>query len=353
VAEWQILVDTYAKSSYRGKSLYWLGKVGATPQSQDSGDYWDQLVAETPNIYYALRVNQIRAGESLTATRFITDTLQPVPWSEADAQAEVLAWLSGWTPVPAGTDLLAWPASLAEDRLLERGVALLDIGLRGEAVGALDRARASVWDDPVSLAQLAFFLRREGFHGLAARSALRMAALWPNGSIYDTPEEVQRLAYPLAYSDLLSTEAQVRGLDPLILASLIRQESLFEPTAESYAGARGLGQVMPATGRGIARSLGVEGFTVEDLYRPSISVQFGAYYLAVQMGVFDDQILVALAAYNGGPGNTRRWLEAGGEDLDFFVEIITLDQSRVYLQRVYQGYVIYERLYRQDISGEQ
>mgnify|MGYP001818119764 FL=1 len=236
---------------------------------------------------------------------------------------------------------------------MERGLALLEIWLRGEAVDVLDRARASVWDDPVSLAQLGFFLRDKGFHGLAARLALRLAALWPNGSIYDAPQELQRLAYPLAYSDLLSTEAQARDLDPLILASLIRQESLFEPTAESYAGARGLGQVMPATGRGIARSLGMEGFTVEDLYRPSISVQFGAYYLAVQMGVFDDQILVALAAYNGGPGNTRRWLEAGGDDLDFFVEIIAFDQSRVYLQRVYQGYIIYERLYRQVVSGEQ
>ena len=71
------------------------------------------------------------------------------------------------------------------------------------------------------------------------------------------------------------------------------------------------------------------------------------------MNVFEEQILVALAAYNGGPGNTRRWLEAGGDDLDFFVEVITFDQSRVYLQRVYQGYIIYERLYRHVEGGGQ
>jgi len=353
VADWQLLIDTYPESSYRGKSLFWLGKLGVTPQSAKDGDYWDQLVAETPNIYYALRVNQIRAGESLSSTRFITDGLQPVSWSEAEAQEEVLAWLNEWAQVPASTDLLELPVPLAGSRDLERGPALLAVGLRQEAVDAFDRARASVWDDPLSLAQLAFFLRQQGFHGLAARSALRMALLWPHGSIYSAPREVQRLAYPLAYTDLLTTEAQVRDLDPLILASLIRQESLFEPSATSSAGARGMGQVMPATGKGIARNLGVEGFTAEDLYWPFISVQFGAYYLAVQMNVFDDQILVALAAYNGGPGNTRRWLEAGGDDLDFFVEVITVDQSRAYLQRVYQGYVIYERLYRHVEDGEQ
>ena len=61
---------------------------------------------------------------------------------------------------------------------------------------------------------------------------------------------------------------------------------------------------------------------------------------------FDDEILIALAAYNGGPGNTLRWLELGGEDLDLFVEVITATQSRRYLQKVYEQYHILENLYR-------
>ena len=110
---------------------------------------------------------------------------------------------------------------------------------------------------------------------------------------------------------------------------------------------------MPATGEGIARTLGMEGFVLDDLYRPYVSVEFGAFYLGVQMDRFGDQILIALAGYNGGPGNTLRWLELGGEDLDLFVEVITATQSRLYLQRVYEQYLTYERLYRPAESIEE
>ncbi|HSJ55992.1 MAG TPA: transglycosylase SLT domain-containing protein, partial [Anaerolineae bacterium] len=195
------------------------------------------------------------------------------------------------------------------------------------------------------------YFRDRGLYGLAARAASRLAILWPDGNLYAAPLPVQYLAYPLAYSDLLSTEALAYDLDPLLLAALIRQESLFEKEAESWVGARGLGQVMPATGEGIARSLHMDDFGLDDLYRPWVSIRFGAFYLSVQLGRFDDQLLVSLAAYNGGPGNTLRWIElAGGDgfDLDFFVEIITAGQSRIYLQTVYVQYLRYETLYRSD-----
>jgi soluble lytic murein transglycosylase len=246
------------------------------------------------------------------------------------------------------------PVTVANSIDFQRGEALLAAGLRREALEAFDSVRAAAWKEPLTLAQLSLFFRERGLHGLAARSAYRLAGLWPEGNIREAPLALQRLAYPLIYADLLSIEAGGRDLDPLLLAALVRQESLFEPVAESYAGARGLGQVMPATGQGIANSLGLEGFVLDDLYRPSISIQFGAFYLAVQMGRFDSQILIALAAYNGGPGNTLRWLEStGSDDLDLFVEVITATQSRLYLQRVYEQYLIYERLYRPGGSEEQ
>jgi soluble lytic murein transglycosylase len=229
---------------------------------------------------------------------------------------------------------------------LARTRALLEIGLRREAIADSERLLSAAWNDPLALGRLAFFFHDQDLHGLAARCAIRLAALWPAGGLNEAPQTLRRLAYPLAYTDLLSAESQKRNLDPLLLASLIRQESLFEPSAESSAGARGLSQVMPATGRQLARFLGMEPYSADDLYRPSVSIEFGAYYLATLLQVFDDQIPVALAAYNGGPGNTQRWLDAVSGDLDLFVETITAEESRRFLRRVYEGYVIYETLYR-------
>ena len=352
VADWQALLTNYPPSVYVPKARYWLGKLGAKPPDKDAAGYWDQLVAAEPNTYYGLRVELARAGQSLTSTRLISEPVQSPPWDPAQAEAELLPWLQSWTQVPTDTTLLALPEALARSSDFQRGEELLAVGQRTEALAAFDGVRAAAWDDPLALAQVAFAFRERDLHGLAARSAARLAGLWPDGTIRDAPLALQYLAYPLAYADLLSAEAQARGLDPLLLAALIRQESLFEPAAESYAGARGLGQVMPATGEGIARSLDVEDFVLDDLYRPSVSVRFGAYYLAVQMGRFDDQVLIALAAYNGGPGNTLRWLEAGGEDLDLFVEVITAAQSRIYLQKVYEQYLIYESLYRPEEAKE-
>jgi soluble lytic murein transglycosylase len=90
----------------------------------------------------------------------------------------------------------------------------------------------------------------------------------------------------------------------------------------------------------------MEPYDPDDLYRPSVSIQFGAFYLETLLEVFDDQIPMALAAYNGGPGNTRRWLDAASGDLDLFVETIPAEESRRFLRRVYEGYAIYEALYR-------
>jgi soluble lytic murein transglycosylase len=346
IGSWQALLQKYPRSSFRSKVLYWLGKLEAQPVEGDA--YWTLLVESDPHNYYALRVKQIQSGQPLTDARLVSDPVQPPAWDPAGFTAEILPWMRGWTAVPTDTQSLDLPDAWARRVDFRRGEALLAVGLRSEALGAFDGLRAAAWDEPLALAQLAVYFTDKGLPGLAARCAARLAGLWPDGTIYTAPGQLRRLAYPLPYADLLSAAAQKYDLDPLLLAALVRQESLFEKVAESYAGARGLGQVMPATGQGIANSLGLDDFVLDDLYRPSISVEFGAFYVSVQMRRFDRQLLISLAAYNGGPGNTLRWLEEGGEDLDLFVEVITANQSRIYLQRVYEQYLIYEELYRSD-----
>ncbi|MBN1659905.1 MAG: transglycosylase SLT domain-containing protein [Anaerolineae bacterium] len=351
-ANWQALVAKYPNSAYRTKALYWAGKVTEVPAgSPPGGKDWDRLIDTHPYEYYALRAAQVRSDGELTAGRFVVAPIDAPAWDGAAVQNEILSWLQGWTQVPTGTQSLTLPRALATRSDVRRGEALLDVGLRRQALAAFQDTLDAVWSQPLNLARIALYFHDLGLYGLAARAASRLAILWPDGNLYAAPLPVQYLAYPLAYADLLSAEAAAYELDPLLLAALIRQESLFEKEAESWAGARGLGQVMPATGEGIARALKMDNFVLDDLYRPWVSIRFGAFYLSVQLHRFDDHLLVSLAAYNGGPGNTLRWIEMTGNgefDLDLFVEIITASQSRIYLQTVYAQYLRYEALYRSD-----
>ncbi len=97
-------------------------------------------------------------------------------------------------------------------------------------------------------------------------------------------------------------------MPPLLLLALVRQESSFNADAVSSAGARGLTQVMPATGAAVAASLGID-WRPESLFEPETSLRFGAGYLAAQLERFDGNVLAALAAYNGRPVNAQRSLD--------------------------------------------
>jgi soluble lytic murein transglycosylase len=150
-----------------------------------------------------------------------------------------------------------------------------------------------------------------------------------------------KLAYPLAYFEIVSDEASADGFSPYLLLALVRQESLYDPSAVSPAEAMGLTQVIPSTADGIAEQLGVEGFRYTDLLRPRVSLRFGAHYLGSQIEGFGGVTAVALAAYNGGPANAGRWWEAAGGDPDLFLETIEYPETRAYVELVMENYAKY------------
>jgi soluble lytic murein transglycosylase len=154
-----------------------------------------------------------------------------------------------------------------------------------------------------------------------------------------------QVEYPLDFVALLNAEGKANGLDPLFLAALIRQESLWDPSAGSGAGALGLTQVIPPTGAAIAASLRT-GFDAGDLFRPAVSIRFGAYYIAGQLSRYGGPAK-ALAAYNAGPGNADRWAAAaaGGSAADF-LESIDIEETQGYVASVLEHYARYRFAYR-------
>lgn len=159
-----------------------------------------------------------------------------------------------------------------------------------------------------------------------------------------------RVVYPFPYRELVTREASERGIDPILLAALIRQESAFTPAIYSPAGAIGLMQVMPATGRDLARSQGLKGFTPESLETAEINLHLGTKFL-LDMGTryADGELPLVLSAYNAGPTRARRWrgLPEFADPIRF-TERIPFDETRGYVKNVTRNIGLYQFLYGDD-----
>jgi soluble lytic murein transglycosylase len=218
------------------------------------------------------------------------------------------------------------------------------MGLIGPAAAEALDAQASL--GPHGLYELALALNQMGLYPESIVLANGLSVQSPAPTIDDTPPCLQRLVYPLAYSDLVEQEAAKNGLDPYLLLGLLRQESWFGARAQSSAAASGLAQIVPSTGQDIARSLGQPGFTQQDLLRPSTAIAFGARYLSDQYQRFGRRALLALAAYNGGGGSVTRWEEGDPRiDADDFVQNIDFVETRTYVRSIYEIYGHYRALY--------
>ena len=161
-----------------------------------------------------------------------------------------------------------------------------------------------------------------------------------------------RIIYPFPYQNIIVAEAKERGVDPYLAAGLIRQESMFNPNAVSGAGAVGLMQVMPATGKILARTLKVRRFTASMLKSPEVNIHIGMAYLADQLRTWDQRPARVLAAYNAGPTRVDRWSqfpEWGNDEL--FTERIPFTETRDYVKIVQHNAQMYEALYSKPISS--
>ena len=210
-------------------------------------------------------------------------------------------------------------------------------GLRSAAEQEILSADAAsdIWDSYVLMKEAS----QCGLTSVAAQLAVKLR-VDAEVSSEEPPADLLRLSYPIDFAVTLDGEARKAGVDPLFLASLVRQESFWDPSAGSVAGALGLTQVIPQTGRAIADQLGVVDFEPQDLFKPSVSLEFGAYYLGGELRGYASPLL-ALAAYNAGPGPAARWSAAGSTRAADLVETIDYTETRNYVTYVYEAYAHY------------
>jgi soluble lytic murein transglycosylase len=226
------------------------------------------------------------------------------------------------------------------ERALARVDMLREVGWEEAATFEMDRVRRHFAAFDGALYTLAEALNSRGFtaQGIALGwDIYRREGAWNL--------RLLRIVYPFPFQNIIIAEARERDVDPFLAAALIRQESMFNPRARSPVGALGLMQVMPATGKSLARNLGITRFRDDLLTQAELNVHFGMAYLADQLRSYG-RLDAVLAAYNAGPGRIDRWREFPEyADRLLFAERIPYDETRDYVRIVQNNRRIYEALY--------
>ena len=334
-----------SEQSDKARAHLWIGKaqqqLGDSSSAQAS---WQQGQAADPAGYYSMRARDLLMGRAPFEPPASTDLNPDLAQKRKDAEA----WLRVTFGLPPETDL-SGPGALAEDPSFVRGNELWELGMYEEARVEFEALRESVETDAIASFRLANHLLDLGLYRtaiFAAREVLTLAGLESQSASLTAPDYFNHIRYGLYYHDLIITEAQRYGLDPLLMFSLVRQESLFEGFVSSTAGAHGLMQVIPATGEQIAAELSwPPSYDSDDLYRPIVSVRFGSYYLSRNRDLLDGNLYAGLAAYNGGPGNAIAWRDLVGDDPDLFLEVVRFQETRDYIRLIYEIFSTYRTLY--------
>lgn len=331
---WGAIAGSGAPDDERVRAMFWQGRaLQATGRDDEANVAFTRVIDAFPDEFYAHR-----AAAMLGRGAGSTGDLDLAP--KAPDWAAIAAWITS----RRGVDPETAAPLLENDPRWTIGAALDEAGMHAESMGIYQSMITdNGGEDIVGLYRMLRRFHDEGRTALAARAA---RTLYRSTPAFRAPHpELLRLSYPPAFGDLAERAAADEGIDPLLLMALMRQESFYDPLAGSIAGALGLTQVIEPTGRAIAGELGIDDFEMSDLYRPALSLRFGAHYIAGQLREFDGNFYHALAAYNGGPGTAANAIESAGDDIDQFVEDLEFDETRLYVRLVVESYVRYRQLY--------
>ncbi len=327
-------LQTFPQSEKANAALYFLGRNAERESDPDSARaYYQAAYDKFPNTYYALesrrRLNDVRlsqASSSVTVTDWVSRLGFP------DKRTQVSFKL---------TPTAIW--SMERARLLENS-GLQDYG-EAELRSVVRKEGQSV---PVAIF-LAEMMQRQGLIDKGIRHIKGTVPNYLYLPIAETGEAFWRLAFPMPYSQSLIRFSEQRSIDPFLMAGLIRQESEFSPTVVSHANAYGLTQVMPATGRELAQRLRLGPFSTSMLIKPEINLNMGTYYVRMMLDSLDNSMVETLAAYNAGRTRVIKWRTFGQfREPSEFIETITFDETRDYVQSVIRNGEMYRQLYSKE-----
>jgi soluble lytic murein transglycosylase len=339
VSAFETLRGLYPESAFLEEGIYWIANLHrAANREEDACNAFATLLAEHADSYWAARAREV-LRESPCAFESDSGSL-----SEEDAGK----WLAERFPDVDAEDSRRAAEILADSESFRRAALLGALDLVPEAESALSGLRRSLGGDPAALVAFAEGAWRLGIPRAGMRAMTVVRALGGLAILSgQTPAPVARLLYPVEHLDSVLRWSAEYDLDPLFVFAVMREESWFDSRAVSWVGARGLLQIMPSTGRDLARRVGLQRFDRADLFDPDLNIRLGSFYLRALLDELDREPALALSAYNAGKGNALRWKKGldGDFDVDRYVAGISYLETYNYVQRVTRTYAIYRHLY--------
>lgn len=329
----------------KARAELWIGKTyDKLGKADEAAAAYQIAVMADPTGYYSIRAAQILKKQSPFPASSSIDL--GINW-ETEKKAAI-RWMKLKFSLADDVDL-SGPGDLVNNVLYQRGDAFWQLGLTSKAQSEFESLRQQLSNDAVNSFRLMAHMRELGLNQTAVLSARQILDLIGMGQatfLSDTPDYFNHIRYGINYRELIVPTAVENDIDPLLLFSVIRQESLFEADIVSSQGASGLMQIIPSVGREISTEMNWPAdYIDQDLTRPYVNVKMGTHYLAKWMNYFEGDLTAALAAYNGGIGNSMVWKELSGDDPDLFLEIIRYDETRDYIRYITENFEIYKTIY--------
>jgi soluble lytic murein transglycosylase len=353
VDAYRVVAARYPTREVAAASLWRLGWLAwFKGDARGAGESWTRAAAPGGDrayriaaLYWAGRARE-RVGERAGAERHYRDVLVEGPRTYYGVLAAARATAPTANGARAEVTLPAEPAlAVAGDPAFARADLLRRIGLVEYAFQELEELAPRLAGDPARLYVLSSMYTREQRYHLALRIFRRYLAPLASTDDPGLPRAFWEMFYPLGWRAELTEAAEASGLDPSLVAAVVREESSYHPRALSRAGARGLMQLMPGTAAPMARVRGLAFRKGELLDDPAENLRLGSRFLAGLVREFGDTRL-ALAAYNAGPQRVRQWWTARRtDDVEAFIEQIPFDETRHYVKRVLLSWDEYRRLY--------
>jgi soluble lytic murein transglycosylase len=328
--EFEEQVALYPASPETPAALYWRARLAEEAGDVALAKSWYAKLAQRFHQYYYAELARTRLTGLPPGEPAVDPALDKIPASAAvDPSLVALA-----EEPPA--DSLRYHRSL----LLHNG-GLTDLALKELRAAAPE---GSGWATLLT----ARYYQEDGFYNRALEALKHAIPTYYSLEIDALPRAYWEVLFPRPYWAELTKYARQNSLDPYLVASLIRQESEFNPGAVSRTNALGLMQLMPNTGKQVAHELRLRRYSNNQLVAPGFNMQLGTRYFHDLVSQFGGRLEYALASYNAGSDRVQGWLAEGGyRGPEEFVESIPFTETREYVQAIMRNAAVYKRLYGQ------